>query len=300
MEYELTFVVSGASVDDEDAVDALEELDAMLFRGGGVDLLTLGATGDDPVSAARYAATCAVNAVPRLRVHRLDRNLVGIAEIAQRTGRSRQNVAQWVSGVRQADAAPFPPSEGTAGRSKVWLWSEVNSWLRGIGLDDGLRYPSRDEMTMIDHALLTTLTTTITFDCPDDEFASERDAIRKELERSETLLGLVRGLADNSGTLDGQGRHVIIIAGQSEPAADVMERVLSHGHDVVLMSMADRLFAATMTTKRRSKPTGLVHVPLAATMKEWVDLMWKNSNAAFLLPSSVQAMPQDAVFRDAA
>ncbi|WP_335981081.1 helix-turn-helix transcriptional regulator [Streptomyces sp. CA2R106] len=300
MDYELTFVVSGVSVDDDDAVDALEELDAMLFRGGGVDLLTITGTGEDPVRAARYAAACAVNAVPRMRVLRLDRNLVGIPEIVERTGRTRQNVAQWVSGERQAGTQPFPQPEGTAGRSKVWLWSEVNTWLHNIGLADGRHYPSRDEMTKIDHALLNSTTMTITYDCPADEFAAERDAVSHEMERSETLRDLVSGLAGNASTLDAQGRHVVVVAGQSEPAGAVMDRMLDYGHDVVLLTMTDRLFAAVMSTNRKPKPVPVVSVPLAATMRDWVDLMWKNPNAAFTLSSAGQVQPKDAVYGDAA
>src|SRR5690242_11076079 len=104
MELEVTFVVSGATVDDDDAVDALEAIDAMLFRGAGVDLLTMTATGDNPVIAARTAAVQAISLVPRLRVHRVDRDLVGVQEIADRTGRSRQNVSQWIKGERQVEA----------------------------------------------------------------------------------------------------------------------------------------------------------------------------------------------------
>ncbi|MFC8716104.1 helix-turn-helix transcriptional regulator [Kitasatospora sp. NPDC057198] len=154
MDYELTFVVSGTSVDDTDAVETLEnELDAMLFRGGGVDLLTIVIAGDNATDAAMQAVSNIERAVSDLQVLRLDRNLVGVAEIAQRTGRSRQNVSQWINGDRQGKT-PFPLPEGTAGRSHVWLWSEVNRWLRGISLDDGFEYPTRDEMAIIDSALI--------------------------------------------------------------------------------------------------------------------------------------------------
>lgn len=299
MDYELTFVVSGASVDDDDAVEAMEALDAMLFRGAGVDLLTLTATGDDAVTAARQAATNAVNAIPRLHVHRLDHGLVGIHEIAERTGRSRQNVTQWANGHRRADAEPFPSPVGTAGRSRVWLWSEVNAWLRQIGLDDGLQYPTRAEMTLIDYALLTMHTVTVTFDSPDDEFAEERQQVEAEIGRTDSV-DLLRKLADRTSTLDSQGRHVVVIAGQSEPAAAVMERIAAYGHDVVLMTRTDRLLAVVLSTKPAPKPKGLVPVPLTATIREWVELMWNHPNAAFMLSSTGQATPKEVVFRDAA
>ncbi|MGW4896885.1 helix-turn-helix transcriptional regulator [Kitasatospora sp. NPDC004240] len=154
MDYELTFVVSGTSVDDADTVEALEhELDAMLYRGGGVDLLTIVTPGDSCLAAALQAVSDVGRVASHLQLLRLDRNLVGVAEIAQRTSRTRQNVNQWINGDRQGKAR-FPLPEGTAGRSHVWLWSEVNRWLRIIGLDDGFEYPTRDEMAIIDSMLI--------------------------------------------------------------------------------------------------------------------------------------------------
>lgn len=151
MEYELTFVVSGADVDDDDAVATLmEELDATLFRGAGKDLLSLVVDGRDAVDAARNACRRARLLVPSLVLLRLDRDLVGIPEIAERTGRSRQNIAQLVAGERHGDVPPFPPPEGVVGRARVWLWAEVNRWLAHLGMDDGLAHPTREEMTDID------------------------------------------------------------------------------------------------------------------------------------------------------
>lgn len=302
MEYELTFVVSGASVDDDDAVDVLEsELDAMLFRAGGVDLLTLSAVGGSAVEAAMEAATRAVAAVPRLRIHRLDRNLVGVHEVAQRSGRTRQNVSQWIRGERQADGAPFPLPEGTAGRSSVWLWCEVNAWLKTIGLDDGCVYPTREEMAVIDYTLMTATTLTFAFDAPSDAFSSERQQVQAGLEQL-VPTGFLQHLAERATTTDKQGRHVVVLAAEREPAAQVMERLSGHGHDVVLLTMVDRLVAMVMSTNLPPQPTKLVSVPLDATMRDWVELMWTNPGAAFVLSSagSRATTPIETVLRDSA
>ncbi|MBX6168987.1 MAG: hypothetical protein IRY84_15285 [Thermobispora bispora] len=153
MEYEFRFVVAGVSVDDVEAVEKLDrELDAMLFRGGGVDLLDIAAHGSDALEAAMEAARAATQLIPGLNILRLHRDLVGIPEIAERVGVTRQNVHQWVSGQRRSEL-PFPPPEGTAGRSQIWLWSEVNEWLAQHGLSDGVNRPSRSEMADIDSAL---------------------------------------------------------------------------------------------------------------------------------------------------
>ncbi|WP_052423088.1 hypothetical protein [Nonomuraea candida] len=155
MEYEFRFVVEGASVDDAAAVTVLEqELDAMLFRGGGVDLLDVAAEGEDALDAAMNAARAVYQRVPDIRLLHLHRDLVGITEIAERAGATRQNAHQWATGQRRSgETAPFPAPEGTAGRTQVWLWTEVNAWLRQLGKDDGVNRPSRNEMADIDSAL---------------------------------------------------------------------------------------------------------------------------------------------------
>ncbi|WP_240965188.1 helix-turn-helix transcriptional regulator [Streptomyces zingiberis] len=154
MDYDFTFVVSGVDVDDESAVDALRDnCDALLARAGGHDLLSVTWSGPSALEAAMAAVSAVRRAVPRLRVCRLDRDLVGVHEIADRTGRSRQNVSQWIAGTRKSREEPFPPAEGTVGRSLVWTWSEVNRWLALHGLDDGAVHPSREEATEIDFAL---------------------------------------------------------------------------------------------------------------------------------------------------
>jgi predicted DNA-binding transcriptional regulator AlpA len=151
--YEFTFVVEGADPDDNEVIEILtERLDATLARGAGVGLLTIEADGKSALDAAGNAMTSAEHLVPQIRFVHLDRDLVGISEIAERTGRSRQNVAQWVSGERHAVAAvPFPKVEGVVGRARIWLWSEVNAWLRStLSLGDEICGPSRDEITDID------------------------------------------------------------------------------------------------------------------------------------------------------
>jgi hypothetical protein len=60
MDWDFTFVVSGADVDDQAAVDALlEDHDALLVRAGGVDLLSVTGSGDSAVEAALAALSAA-------------------------------------------------------------------------------------------------------------------------------------------------------------------------------------------------------------------------------------------------
>lgn len=154
VEYEFRFVVEGASVDDSDIVDLLaRDFDAMLFRGGGVDLLDVAAEGTDAFTAALSVARALESTIPKLRLLRLHRDLVGVPEIADRVSVSRQNVHQWIKGSRRSGSHPFPDPEGVAGRARVWLWTEVNSWLAQHNLSDGVNRPAREEMADIDSAL---------------------------------------------------------------------------------------------------------------------------------------------------
>lgn len=154
MEYEFRFVVEGASVDDAGTVDLLRsELDAMLFRGGGVDLLDIAATGETALEAAMTAARAVIELIPGMRLLHLRRDLVGVPEIAERIGVTRQNVHQWINGERRNGSSPFPPPEGTAGRKSVWLWVEVNDWLNQHGMGEEICLPNRYEMAEIDSAL---------------------------------------------------------------------------------------------------------------------------------------------------
>ena len=151
MLYDFTFVIEGANTDDDDVVSALtEHLDATLARGAGVDLLIITADGIHAIDAARNAIASVKYIAPQIEFLYLDRDLVGISEIASRAGRTRQNVTQWVLGERQMQASPFPKVEGVVGRARIWLWSEVNSWLQSIGLGDRVSIPRRYEMTDID------------------------------------------------------------------------------------------------------------------------------------------------------
>jgi hypothetical protein len=155
MEFAFTFVISGATVDDEPIVTLLfEELDATLARAGNVDLLALMMAGSDAIDAARNVVLKVKFFVPQIQFLRLDRDLVGVSEIAQRTRRTRQNVAQWVNGERRSEPmTSFPEPEAVVGRKRIWLWADVNAWLRQLGLSDEVGVPTRSDMVDIDYML---------------------------------------------------------------------------------------------------------------------------------------------------
>jgi predicted DNA-binding transcriptional regulator AlpA len=153
-EFEFLIVVDGVSIDDEHAVSVLVDgFDAVLSCSRGLSRLAVSGEGADAVEAAFSLASRFARELPGMRLIRLDPDLVGISDIAQRTGRSRQNVLQWTNGERNSDRS-FPAPEGTAGHSLVWRWADVNAWLEPLELADGERRPTRRESAVIDSALL--------------------------------------------------------------------------------------------------------------------------------------------------
>ncbi|MFF8385084.1 helix-turn-helix transcriptional regulator [Streptomyces kanasensis] len=287
MDYDFTFVVSGADVDDQAAVDALlERCDALLARAGGVDLLSITGSGGSAVEAALTAVSAARAVVPHLRVRRLDRDLVGVHEIAERTGRTRQNVSQWITGDRRAGSEPFPAPEGTVGRSRAWLWSEVNAWLAARGLDDGAVYPTRAEMAEIDVALAGAVSFTLSFTAAETPgYQTGRDRVLAEL-HGKHVPGFLEYLARYAHTTDAQGAHVVVVADPDEPARGVMERVSSFGHDVILVTATDQFTATVLSTRAPLGPAETVIVPRGSTVGDWLRLVQEHPQAAFALEPS--------------
>ncbi|MFF3455857.1 helix-turn-helix transcriptional regulator [Streptomyces sp. NPDC002730] len=154
MEYEFVFVVDGISVDDDVAVGVIfDEFDGLLTRHRGKHLLDVSESGDSAIDAAHRLVVRLHQELPQLRLLRLDPDLVGVSDIAERAGRSRQNVLQWVNGERRHDAPAFPEPEGTVGRSLVWRWAEVNAWLAAIGEKVGDVGAAREDALHIDFML---------------------------------------------------------------------------------------------------------------------------------------------------
>lgn len=155
MEYEFLFRVDGITLDDELVIAALvEQLDVQLSESHRVYRLSATAEGTNPVEAVQGLLQRLAAIAPAMTVLRTDLDLVGVADIAERVDRSRQNVQQWIDGERKAGGPAFPAPEGLAGRSLVWSWAEVNAWLEQIGQGDGSTYPTRDEALMVDLVLM--------------------------------------------------------------------------------------------------------------------------------------------------
>ncbi|GAA3745879.1 helix-turn-helix transcriptional regulator [Salinactinospora qingdaonensis] len=238
LEYEFTFVLDGISLDDHTAVQRLtEELDALLSHSHGTPRMTVAGEGPDAVTAALAVVTRALDLVPTMRVVRLDWDLVGVSDIAERTGRSRQNVTQWVRGQRH-DRVPFPAPEGTAGHSLIWLWSEVNTWLCELGLDDGENRPTRVQMAEIDWRLHGLRRTPLTLDIGPDRGNVTRVAKQLvALAGSDTrFIDYLRAHPQMRGS---HGQYTIVVCCPQDRAVDAFRRLSAYSHPVVLAVATD-------------------------------------------------------------
>lgn len=280
MEYEFTFVVDGTTVDDDAAVNRLEdELDAMLARAGGQNLLIVSYSGDSAVEAALSLAHVVRDLVPGLRLVRLDRDLVGVHEIAERTERSRQNVHQWVTGARLAENEQFPLPEGSVGRAQAWLWTEVNAWLQQHGLDDGVLYPTRQEMTQIDFLLANSLNFSFR-STPVQGFAESRKAVVDALmEHIVSFSQFASGLPLEKNAAN---QHILAIAGPEEAAHDVMRFIAESNRDVVLVTSTDEAIMGVHFSVDDKGPQEVVSVRHGLTVWDWMDLVREKPSATFV------------------
>ncbi|QVQ51507.1 hypothetical protein J4H86_22350 [Spiractinospora alimapuensis] len=152
-EFEITFRLDGISPDDHEAVgDLRTQFDADVSLSSGATLMTVNAPGQDACAAAVAFVVRAREAIGTIRFMHLDRDLVGVAEIALRTRVTAQEVTGWTGGTLR-EAPPFPTPEANVGDAPVWLWCEVNEWLEQIDRGDGRRRPNRYELSEIDALL---------------------------------------------------------------------------------------------------------------------------------------------------
>ena len=75
------------------------------------------------------SAIADVESVPALRVRRVEPDdLVTMAEIAERLGRTRESVRLLITGDRGPGGFP-PPVSHLRSRNRLWRWSDVASWV---------------------------------------------------------------------------------------------------------------------------------------------------------------------------
>ena len=140
--FEFSLILEGADALSEEAADSLFRAgcdDATFGEVDGcqyADFTRKARTFADAVGTAKRAIE---SAVPGLRVARVEpEDLVAAADIAERTGRTRESIRLLVAGQRGPGGFPQPVSH-LKSRGRIWRWADVARW---FGDEMGEEHPS--------------------------------------------------------------------------------------------------------------------------------------------------------------
>ena len=128
--HHFTLIVEGPDLDDDAVLDALYEhgcADALVGRSHGVQYLDFDREAPS-LDAAVLSAVADVERLDGVEVVRIaDAGLVSMADIAARTGRTRESVRLLIEGERGPGGFP-PPATDPRSRYRLWRWPEVSRW----------------------------------------------------------------------------------------------------------------------------------------------------------------------------
>lgn len=144
--HHFTLIVEGRDIQEDEVVDALFESgcdDGTAGCSDGVQFVVL----DREAASLDEAVLSAVEDIERVQgmtvVRVADAGLVSMADIASRTGRTRESVRLLISGARGPGGFP-PPVTDPQSRYRLWRWLEVEHWLSAYTNRE--RDSSEDEM----------------------------------------------------------------------------------------------------------------------------------------------------------
>ncbi len=127
-EYELAVHVTGLDIEDESQLTQLfaAQITVAPFTSDGLLMLAVEMTAKTPESALRDFKLFLNKHSPKIRIKRIDLDLVSLSQIAHRLEVTREAVRLWAIGQRRQG---FPGPFTSAGQSLLWAWSEVFDWL---------------------------------------------------------------------------------------------------------------------------------------------------------------------------
>lgn len=133
--YRIALRVTGVDLESDEVFERLDRCSSELAWAvaDGRVLATLYVEDREPVGAAIQAVRCVAAVLPMASVVEVDPDLVNVADIARRVGVSREAVRLWSEGKRGPGGFPEyfgAVGDGDRGGSRIWLWADVNPWLR--------------------------------------------------------------------------------------------------------------------------------------------------------------------------
>jgi hypothetical protein len=144
--------VSGLDVDEPDVEAVLsEKYPLVLVSGVHPCVLTITVDASRVVTDVVSLMRAMQMDFPEMRIHGVDRDLVGITDIAHRVGVSREGARKWT----RSEGFPEPFDFLQAASMPIWAWTEVSSWLereRSVDLDETL--PTLQTLTQLENCLM--------------------------------------------------------------------------------------------------------------------------------------------------
>lgn len=129
--HQFTLIVEGPDLQEPASVEALYEAgcdDATVGRIGGVQYLDFDREAPSFGDAVTSAFRDVESAVPGTLVLQLEsEDLLTMAEIAQRVGRTRESIRLLIAGERGPGGFPAPATHFRE-RQRMWRWGEVATW----------------------------------------------------------------------------------------------------------------------------------------------------------------------------
>ena len=152
--HHFTLIVDGPDAQDDDLIDALFDAgcnDGLVGRAEGIQYIEFDRAAND-LDDAVLSAVADVEKVPGLTVTRIaDAGLVSMADIAARTGRTREGIRLLVAGARGPGGFP-PPVTDPRSRYRLWRWSDVERWIATY-LEEKIESEGDDVLTAINASL---------------------------------------------------------------------------------------------------------------------------------------------------
>lgn len=129
--HQFTLIVDGPDLQDDAHVNALFEAgcdDATVGRMGAIQYLDFDREAETFAEAV-FGATDAIEkaGLDARVIHLEPDDLVTMAEIAERTGRTRESVRLLIRGDRGPGRFPAPATHFKS-RQRMWKWQEVATW----------------------------------------------------------------------------------------------------------------------------------------------------------------------------
>lgn len=128
--HQFTLIVEGPDLQSDAASDALFDAgcgDALVGRADGIQYLDFDRDAES-LEGAVLSAVSDIESVTGVEVVRLaDAGLVSMADIAKRTGRTRESVRLLIAGERGSGDFP-PPVTDPRSRYRLWRSSDVDRW----------------------------------------------------------------------------------------------------------------------------------------------------------------------------